>query len=63
VPPLHLAFIRTQLGEIGAAVALVARALEERNTFLWAWLRHDQSFDPLRSDPRFDTLLQQIQPE
>jgi len=63
VPPVHLAFVRTQLGETDAALALLARALEERNTFLWAWLRHDQAFDPLRSDPRFDTLLKQIQSE
>jgi serine/threonine-protein kinase len=49
--------------EIDAALVLLARALEERNTFLWAWLRHEQAFEPLRSDPRFDTLLAQIRSE
>jgi len=63
VPPVHVAFIRAQLGEVDATFTLLSRALEERNTLLWAWLRHDQAFDPVRSDPRFDTLLSQIRPE
>jgi serine/threonine protein kinase/tetratricopeptide (TPR) repeat protein len=63
VPPVQLAFIRAQLGEIDATLELLSRAVEERNTLLWAWLRHDAAFDPVRSDPRFDTLLSQIRPE
>jgi serine/threonine-protein kinase len=62
VPPLHLAFVRAALGETDAAIALLGRALEERNALFWGWTRSGPMFDAIRPDPRFQALLAGIHP-
>jgi eukaryotic-like serine/threonine-protein kinase len=62
VPPMHLAFVRVQLGETDATVALLERALVERNTLYWAWVPFAPQFDPVRADPRVQKLIASIGP-
>ncbi len=62
VPPLHLSLIAIGLGRKDAALALLARAGEERNALFW-WIRYSPLFDSLRSDPRFAALLEGIASE
>jgi len=62
VPPMHVAFVRAQLGENDATVALLERALAERNTLYWAWVPHAPQFDPVRTDPRVQKLIAAIRP-
>ena len=50
------------LGEPDATQALLERALPERNALFWGWMRFGPVFDPLRAQPRFQTLLAGIQP-
>lgn len=56
VSPHTLATIYEGLGDKAQAFAWLERSFVERNE-LMGWLKVDQRFDSLRSDPRFDTLL------
>ncbi len=59
VSPYHFALIYVGLGEKDRAIDLLNKALDERAERL-AWLRADPRFDKLRSDGRFNSLLERI---
>ena len=59
VPPSHIAVIHLALGEPDQALEWLNKAHEERDVQL-QFLKVDRRWDPLRSDPRFATLLQRI---
>jgi hypothetical protein len=59
VSPYHLALIYAGLGEKDRAIELLDQAFDERAERL-VWLRADPRFDKLRSDARFNDLLQRI---
>jgi hypothetical protein len=52
-----------QLGETDATVALLERALVERNALYWAWVASAPPFDPVRADPRVQKLIAAIRPQ
>jgi serine/threonine protein kinase/tetratricopeptide (TPR) repeat protein len=62
VPPIHLAFVRCQLGEVDETVALLSRALTERNALYWGWVPYAPAFDSVRADPRVQKLIAAIRP-
>jgi hypothetical protein len=47
------------LGASDNVFSLLESAFERRDGVLW-WLRAHPIFDPVRSDPRFDTLLDRM---
>ncbi|MCI4331979.1 MAG: tetratricopeptide repeat protein [Thermoplasmata archaeon] len=55
-PSYWLALVYTGLGDADQAIAWLERAYEERSSWL-LWIKVEPRFDPLRSDPRFATLL------
>ena len=59
VPSLLLAPVHAALGETERAFEHLERALEHREHWL-TFLDADPMFDPLRSDPRFDAIRQQV---
>jgi len=59
VSPSGLAYIHLALGEKDEAFALLDKSYEERNSDMID-LKVDPAFDPLRSDPRFASLLRRI---
>src|SRR6185295_14836898 len=59
VSPVLLAQVHTSLGENGSAIEALARAIRWRAADL-AWLRVRPVFDPLRGEPRFEELLEEI---
>ena len=54
---VDLARINTMVGENGAAVDQLQHLLSIPGLLSSAWLRLDPTWDPLRSDPRFQRLL------
>ena len=59
IDPVEVAAVYTRLGEADAAFEWLEKAYERRVLGL-AWIRVIPSFDPLRSDPRFDDLLRRV---
>jgi len=59
VSPFDLAVLYSGLGEKEKAFEMLEKAFEERNEYL-AYVNVDPRFNPLRSDPRFQDLLQRI---
>jgi DNA-binding winged helix-turn-helix (wHTH) protein/TolB-like protein/tetratricopeptide (TPR) repeat protein len=59
VSPYDLAILYTGLGEKERAIAQLNKAFEERAGWIMD-LKVEPFFDPLRSDPRFDELLQRL---
>jgi TolB-like protein/Flp pilus assembly protein TadD len=59
VLPTFFAEVYTSLGNTDEAFQWLEKAYQERNWFI-LFLRHDWYWDPLRSDPRFDDLVQRI---
>ena len=59
VSPAALAIIYLSLGDKEQALALLERAFAERDFWLWG-LKTVPDWDPLRSDPRFQRLLRQL---
>jgi serine/threonine protein kinase/tetratricopeptide (TPR) repeat protein len=59
LPPYFLAIPHAQLGRTDEAFALLDRAVEGRNAQL-VFAAVDPSLDPLRADPRFESLLKTI---
>lgn len=57
--PTVIAALYGALGEKDRAFALLDKAYEERD-FLLVMLKVEPMFDPLRSDPRFTTLVQRV---
>ena len=54
-----VALVYTGLGEKGQAFAWLNRGVDERTHWL-VWLNRDRRWDPLRSDPRFGSLLRKV---
>jgi TolB-like protein/tetratricopeptide (TPR) repeat protein len=59
VSPYDIAIVHLGLQEIDAAFAWLTKALEQRSLWL-GYLNVEPQLDPLRSDPRFQDLLQRI---
>jgi serine/threonine-protein kinase len=58
-PAYDIALIYSTMGKTDRAFAWLRQAYEDRNDQL-VWLRYDPRLDPLRSDPRFMTLIQEL---
>jgi serine/threonine protein kinase/tetratricopeptide (TPR) repeat protein len=59
VTPFDNALVALGLGDYPRAVSLLEQAYALDSQWL-GWLRNDRVFDPLRSDPRFATLLKKL---
>ncbi len=55
----HLAYVHLGLGEEDEALRQLERAFDERQPLV-AYLAFEPSWDPLRADPRFQSLLQRV---
>jgi hypothetical protein len=59
IDPYMIALVHTTLGDRDAAFEWLGKAYEARSPWM-GWLNAEPKFDPLRSDPRFKTLLRQL---
>jgi tetratricopeptide (TPR) repeat protein len=59
VSPLHRGVVYAALGDRDQAFRYLEDALEQRAQFL-VYLKVEPTFDPLRSDPRFQSLLDRM---
>jgi serine/threonine-protein kinase len=59
VSSMSLALVHIGLGENQAALGWIEKALGEQAGLL-VWLKVDPEFDPLRSDPRFQQILEKV---
>jgi eukaryotic-like serine/threonine-protein kinase len=59
VPPFFLALLPTALGQYEKAIRLLQKGFEERDVFMES-LQIEPLLDPLRSDPRFQALLDKM---
>jgi serine/threonine protein kinase/Tol biopolymer transport system component/tetratricopeptide (TPR) repeat protein len=59
VSPYHVGLVHVALGEHDAAFARLEGAYEQREAWL-VWVRTEAALDPLRSDPRFDSLFRRV---
>jgi TolB-like protein/Flp pilus assembly protein TadD len=59
VPPYWMALVSAGLGEKDAAFGWLEQAYDDRDVWL-VWLKREPRFDVLRSDARFEHLLQRI---
>jgi serine/threonine protein kinase/Flp pilus assembly protein TadD len=60
VPPSAIGIIQLALGDLDVAFDQLTRAIEERDLFAIWDLKSDPSFDPFRSDPRFQALMRKM---
>jgi tetratricopeptide (TPR) repeat protein len=58
-PPYFLGVLYAAIGENDKAFASLEKGCRERDPYL-AWLKVSPAVDPLRSDPRFQGLLDQL---
>ncbi len=58
VPPDYLAMVYVGLGDRGQAIKWYEKAVEERSVNIW--VLPDQRLDPIRSDPRFKSLMRRM---
>lgn len=58
-PPMSMAVIYAGLGEIDRALTALEAAVEERDLTL-PYVGVEAAYDPLRSDPRMDAILQKL---
>lgn len=58
-PAYYIAAIHLSLGDKDTSVEWLKKAYEEHDSYM-PWLRGDPLFDPLRSDPRFQELMQRL---
>jgi len=59
VTPFDSALVAIGLGDYPRAVSLLEQAYALDSQWL-GWLKNDYAFDPLRSDPRFTTLMKKL---
>ncbi len=59
VPALAIAFVSAALGKADTAFGWLERAFDEQDSLL-VWLRVDPRLDNLRSDPRFQDLVERV---
>ena len=57
--PYIIALVKIELGEKDKVFELLEKAYQEKNEWL-GWLNTDPRLDSLRSDPRFQSLLQRV---
>jgi len=62
VDPYYLAIAYLGLGEREAALIALEKSFEERNGNTLEYIRTDPFLNPLRGDPRFETLAEKIVP-
>ncbi|MGE5717975.1 MAG: protein kinase domain-containing protein, partial [Acidobacteriota bacterium] len=62
LPATHVVNAQLLLGDREAALASLARAVDERNALAWWWVRHDPGLAPLREDPRFPAIAAGVAP-
>ncbi len=62
VPATHVVNAELRLGDREAALASLARAVEERNALAWWFVRHDPGLAPLREGPRFPAIAAGVMP-
>lgn len=60
VPPEQIAMIYANLGDKDRAMKWLETAYETRSGWLLGWAQVDPSYDPLRSDPRFQSLMKRM---
>jgi adenylate cyclase len=58
----NAACVYSLLGEIDAAFDLLEHLLPHANHETRAWIKHDSDFDPLRNHPRYEKILEIIEP-
>jgi hypothetical protein len=58
-PPYFVGVLHAAVGENDQAFAALEKGCRERDPYL-AWLKVSPAVDPLRSDPRFQGLLDQL---
>lgn len=58
-PSYWIALVHVGLGDTAQAMAWLERAYEERSSWL-VWIGVEPRFDPLRSEPRFSSLLRRM---
>src|SRR5436305_7117242 len=56
----NLACGYTHLGDLDAALDLLERSLSRAGPEIRQWIKHDSDFDPLRSHPRYQKILELI---
>jgi serine/threonine-protein kinase len=56
----HLAVAHLGLGEKARSIELLEKAVAEKNTGLVVYLGAEPLFDPLRTEPRFQALLEKM---
>jgi Flp pilus assembly protein TadD len=59
IPPMYEAAVLAALGDLTGAFALWERAYEERSGWL-VFTRAGPQWDPLRSDPRFVSVIRRV---
>ncbi|HVH89465.1 MAG TPA: protein kinase [Terriglobales bacterium] len=59
IPPYFLAELHAALGDKEQAMNFLETSYRERDIYI-AWLKVDSALDPVRSDPRFEALLQRV---
>lgn len=59
-PPEQIALIYANLGDNDTAMKWLDRALDTKSGWLLGWAQLDPSYDPLRSDVRFQNLLRRL---
>jgi len=55
----HLALLAAELGDLETGFQWLEKAYQSRHGFI-VWLKVDPLYDPLRGDPRFDSMLKKI---
>ena len=59
VPALSIAFVSAALDKYDTAFEWLERAYDERDSLL-VWLQVEPRLDKLRSDPRFEDILERV---
>lgn len=61
ISPYHIALVQSALGRTEEALDMLARAVELKDAWV-LWMAVDPELDPLRSRPRFNEILQGLNP-
>jgi tetratricopeptide (TPR) repeat protein len=61
ISPYHMALVHSALGRVEPALELLKRAVDSRDAWV-LWMAVDPELDPLRTHPRFNPILQNINP-
>ena len=61
VAPFHLAYLHIPMGNLEEAMSCLEKACADRNALTW-WLRDAPFYDPIRSHPRYASLVEKIVP-